>query len=377
MSNIDRDRWNNLVRSAPPFLHHDFLAALEQTGCVSDATGWRPRHITIESNGGELIAALPLYEKSHSWGEFVFDWSWADAYRQAGVPYYPKLVSTSPFTPATSPRFLVNPDYDTDEYARHLLEAAESCAGEMGASSLHLQFVDQPAARICSEYGLSIRRDCQFHWKNLNYSTFDDFLAGFSSAKRKKVRRERRRVSEAGIGFQHCPGGAMTESDWHDAWQLTRQTFLLRGREPYLSLEFFLSVAATAPNTFHTVFAVQSGRRIAAALFFASDTTLYGRYWGSDAEYHSLHFETCYYQGIDYCISAGLQSFEPGTQGEHKVSRGFLPQTTWSAHWLKHPRFAEAIDQYLGREGEYINDYMDSVSQHTPFRRTPPETRSR
>ena len=357
--------WDRLAADTPPFLRHAFLAALEQSGAVSEATGWRPRHLTLASASGELRGVMPLYEKNHSWGEFVFDWAWADAYHRAGLAYYPKWVAASPFTPATAPKLLA-----TDEADRvALLTGARELAEVNGVGSVHWHFLDAGSLPLCRSAGLLLRKDCQFHWRNAGYEDFDEFLGTFSSAKRKKVRRERRRVREAGLTFTGLTGNAITETDWHDAWQLTRTTFRQRGHEPYLPFEFFLLACDALPEAFHVIFANDGPRRVAASIFFASDDCLYGRYWGASANYHSLHFETCYYQGIDHCIDRRLERFEPGTQGEHKISRGFEPTGTWSAHWLADTRFASALDDYLARERRHIDAYIDETGAHTPYRR--------
>ncbi|MEO0579617.1 MAG: GNAT family N-acetyltransferase, partial [Pseudomonadota bacterium] len=350
MADIPAADWDALAVGAPPFMQHAFLTALESSGSVAEANGWQPLHVTVSTADNRLLAAVPLYLKYHSWGEFVFDWAWADAYQRAGLDYYPKLISASPFTPATAPRLMLAADTDAAAMGGAVLGAIERLAGENDISSLHLQFADTPSLAHCRERGYLLRKDCQFHWHNRDYVDFDEFLATFSSAKRKKVKRERRRLTEAGVEFEHISGPALRPRDINDAYALTRQTFLIRGREPYLNLAFFEQLLDAQPQTLHLVFARVEGRRIAAAVFYRSGDTLYGRYWGSERDYHSLHFETCYYQGIDLAIREGIQRFEPGTQGEHKVARGFLPVRTASAHWLAHPQFAAAIGDYIERE---------------------------
>ncbi len=362
LAEIDAAEWNGLLGTAPMFMRHEFLNAMETTGCVAPATGWEPRHAALYA-GERLLAAMPLYDKYHSWGEFVFDWAWANAYERAGLAYYPKCVSAAPFTPAAAPRLLGA----ADDAAALLARVLEDCAAA-GRSSLHLQFVDAATLQHCRDAGLKIRKDCQFHWRNRGYASFDEFLGQFSSAKRKKVRRERRRVREHGVTFRHLGGADMDEARWALAWALTRRTFNARGNEPYLSLEFFVEAARQLPQAFHVIFAEFEGQPIAAAVCLRDRDTLYGRYWGALARFHSLHFETCYYQGIDFCIEAGLATFEPGTQGEHKISRGFLPVETYSAHWLNDPRFADAIEDYLERESDHIERYIEAVHEHTPFR---------
>jgi predicted N-acyltransferase len=311
---------------------------------------------------------MPLYEKSHSWGEFVFDWSWAQAYQRAGLDYYPKLISAIPFTPAPSTRLLLS-DGEDRQLVADLLSSAIQLADDTDCSSLHVLFPDAEELPLLRESGLQLRKDCQFHWHNQGYRNFEDFLAKFSSAKRKKVKRERRRVAEDGITFRWLHGEDADRALWKDVYQLIAVTFLRRGSMPYFDLEFFLEVSKRLPGSILLALAEKQGNLIAAAVFYESDNVLYGRYWGADAHYNSLHFETCYYQGIDYCIEKGLQVFEPGTQGEHKISRGFSPVSTWSAHWLAHPQFADAIEQYLDAEERHIDQYIDAVDSHSPYKR--------
>ncbi len=366
IAEISRSGWNRLAGSEYPFLRHEFLHAAEVSACVCPDTGWTPCHLSIEDDG--LRAAMPLYRKTHSWGEFVFDWAWARAYEQAGLRYYPKLISTVPFTPASSPRFMLRDSSDTDA-VRALLDAALDLARESGCSSLHVLFPSDGDTGHLAERGLKLRKDCQFHWRNDSYTDFDDFLARFSSSKRKNARRDRRLVAEAGITFRHLTGHELDARRWRTVFQLIGRTFMLRGSAPYYNLAFFREIGRRLPDSIRVVLAERRGRPIATAVFFESDTVLYGRYWGSDGDYNALHFETCYYQGIEYCINAGKQLFEPGTQGEHKISRGFVPVTTHSAHWLAHPEFFSAIGSYVDAEGRQIDRYMRTVAAHTPYRR--------
>lgn len=365
---VDPTAWNALSGAQHPFLRHEFLEAIEAAGCAGPGTGWKPSHVVIR-DGTAIVAALPLYEKTDSWGEFVFDFAWANAYAQAGLSYYPKLVSAIPFTPATGPRFLTSADGDFASLAGALADAVQSRATERGYSSWHALFPDARDADLLADRGLLLRKDCQFHWQNRDYASFDDFLGRLRAAKRKKVRRERRRIRDAGVTFSRLGGADMTPAIWREIMPLYASTFLLRGRAPYLNQAFFEQVAASLPEHMLVIIARHGGEAIASAICFCSDDTLYGRYWGSAGQYHSLHFETCYYQGIDYCIEHNIARFEPGTQGEHKISRGFEPTETWSAHWLSHPRFAAAIDAYLDRERVYTNDYIDAARNHVPFRR--------
>jgi len=363
---IGRNDWDRLAGTDYPFLRHAFLAAAEHTGSVSADAGWTPRHLALEDDSG-LRAIMPLYEKSHSWGEFVFDWAWAQAYEQAGFDYYPKLVSAVPFTPAPSRRILLADPNDT-EAAPLLLDAARRLAEDSGCSSLHILFPAPDELPALEAAGLLLRKDCQFHWHNRGYRVFDDFLATFTSAKRKKARRDRRRVTEQGIRFRRLQGKELDDNAWATIYPLIARTFVLRGSLPYFNRSFFIEISRELPDNLLVVLAEKDERAVAAAVFYVSDTALYGRYWGSDGHFDALHFETCYYQGIDYCIETGKQLFEPGTQGEHKVSRGFAPVTTWSAHWLAHPEFADAISRYLDHEAEHVERYIDTVDAHTPYK---------
>jgi len=373
IAEISPDEWNRLAAGGEPFLRHEFLAALESSGAATPASGWAARHLAARDDTGQLVGAMPLYLKSNSWGEFVFDFAWADAYRRSGLRYFPKLVSAVPFTPATGPRLLTGSGLvEAPRIRQALASAALELAREAGASSLHVLFPDEDQAQELQSLGLMLRKDCQFHWANRGYASFEDFLGQFTAEKRKKVRRERRRVSEAGISFRILRGSELGEQAWKDIMPLYASTFWRRGREPYLTEDFFRTVATALPDSLLVVLAMHQGRAVAVAIFFRNAETLYGRYWGSTGEFHSLHFETCYYQGIDYCIREGLTRFEPGTQGEHKIARGFAPANVWSAHWLSDPRFAAAVDSYLLRERAHIEEYMDVVDAHLPFRRPAP-----
>ena len=364
IAEIDAHDWNALVGDRYPYLRHEFLLAAERSGCVSPHTGWSPRHIGLYDDKNNLLGAMPLYEKSHSWGEFVFDWSWAQAYRQAGLDYYPKLVSAAPFTPAPSGRlFVAEP-----QLKPLLIQAALAYASECDHSSLHVLFPRDGELAVLEDAGLQLRKDCQFHWHNDNYRSFDEFLGTFSSRKRKKVRRDRRHVREAGIRFRWLTGRELDAAIWSDVYQLISLTFLRRGSMPYFSYDFFVEVSQRMPQNILVILAEQNRAPTAAAVFFVSEDVLYGRYWGSDSQYNALHFETCYYQGIDYCIANRKKIFEPGTQGEHKISRGFTPVSTWSAHWLARPEFFAAVSNYLEAEGRHINRYIDAVNTHSPYK---------
>jgi len=367
IAGIAADDWNELAGHRYPFLRHEFLLAAENSGSVSPDAGWSPRHLEIRATNGALRAALILYEKSHSWGEFVFDWAWARAYEQAGLSYYPKLVSAVPFTPAPSRRLLLADPADRDA-AVGLLHGAMSLARDSGCSSFHVLFPEPRELDILREAGLLIRKDCQFHWHNHDYADFDQFLATFSSAKRKKARRDRRRVNEAGIRFRRLRGKQLTSDVWSTVYRLISMTFMRRGSLPYFTQDFFATISHVLPDNVLVILAEQAGVAVAAAVFFVGERTLYGRYWGSDGHFDALHFETCYHQGIEFCIDNRLQLFEPGTQGEHKISRGFVPAETWSAHWLMHAEFYSAIGDYLDEERRHIERYMQAVESHSPYK---------
>jgi predicted N-acyltransferase len=366
MAAIDRDAWNRLANDDCPFLSHEFLNLAETSGCVSSRSGWQPRHLTL-NDGKRLRAAMPLYEKSNSWGEFVFDWAWANAYEQSGLSYYPKLVAAIPFTPAPGRRILLAEPGDLVA-AKTLLAAGVDLAAESNCSSLHVLFPAPEELELLRDAGFMVRKDCQFHWHNSDYTSFDDFLNTFTAAKRKKVRRDRRRVQENGIRIRRLRGTEIDASVWSRVYELISRTFLIRGNAPYFNEAFFREIAVQIPTSVLVVLAEFENEIVAAAVFFESDTRLYGRYWGSDTHYDSLHFETCYYQGIDYCIETGKQVFEPGTQGEHKISRGFTPIPTWSAHWLAHSEFSAAIECYVDAEAQHVERYIETVAAHTPYK---------
>ncbi|HEX5462518.1 MAG TPA: GNAT family N-acetyltransferase [Steroidobacteraceae bacterium] len=372
IDDIDPREWNSLAGGGCAILRHEFLAALEHTGCVGTGTGWEPCPITLSDELG-LAAAAPAYVKTHSYGEFVFDFAWAQAYSRHGRRYYPKLVVAVPFTPATGPRLLVREGLDRRALARHLLEALQDHAARRRLSSVHALFLDDPARATCEEAGWLLRRDCQFHWTNHGYTSFDAYLDTFTAEKRKKARRERRRVAEAGIRFETRFGGELDARLLDSVYAFHRETFLRHGNEPYLTREFFGEIARTLGDALMVKVAMHRSKAaetpVAAAIFFWSPEALYGRYWGSAADYHSLHFETCYHQGIEFCIERGVKRFEPGTQGEHKVSRGFEPTLTWSAHYIADGAFRSAIGEYLEREGGAIDDYAAEVREHVPYRK--------
>ncbi len=363
--------WNALVDGRCPFLRHEFLAALEHQRCVGPGTGWTPRIVIAEDLQGELTGAAPCYEKSHSRGEFVFDFSWARAYQQAGLPYYPKLVVGVPFSPVTGERLLTVSGRDAAQVRGALVRQLEQLAEERACSSVHVLFPSAEENGWLADAGFLKRSDCQFHWHNAGYASFDEFLETFTAEKRKKCRRERRRVEEAGIRFATVGGAELDAVRWDDLYPLYADTFARHGHAPYLTYGFFLELARVMPENLMFKVASLDGAAVGLAIYVVGRDTLYGRYWGASGNHHSLHFETCYYQGIDYCIEHGLQRFEPGTQGEHKVARGFVPTTVFSNHWIADRRFAAAISSYLEREGAEVERYTELVREHVPYKRGP------
>ncbi len=362
---VSPKQWDGVLGSDYPFLRHAFLAALERSGATNRNSGWQPRHLLLEDKG-TLVGHLPLYLKSHSYGEYVFDWSWADAYRRNGLAYYPKLLCAIPYTPATGPRLSLLPDYEAADIQTGLV--AELIAqSELLASSLHVLFPLEAESALWSP--LSERVGAQYHWFNRGYGSFDDFLDSFSSRKRKSLRRERRRVAEQGVSLRCIDGTAISAALWSFFYHCYQMTYAKRsGHGGYLNEAFFVELGQSMPEQLLMVVAERDGSPIAAALNFKDKQTLYGRYWGCIEEVECLHFEACYYQGIDYCISEGLQRFDPGAQGEHKIQRGFEPVQTRSRHWIVDERFRLAIDHFLQEETPAIADYLDDARRLLPFK---------
>jgi predicted N-acyltransferase len=357
---VDPRAWNALA-GEHPFLRHEFLHALHETGCACEHTGWSPHYLTLWQNTS-LVGAMPLYAKSHSYGEYVFDWSWADAYHRHGLSYYPKLLGAIPFSPVTGPRLLAR-----DEATRGLLlRTALQLARDV--SSLHVLFPVESEAREMQAQGMMLRRSVQFHWENRGYANFEEFLSDLASAKRKKIRQERRRVQETGVRLRRLVGADIRDEHWSFFTRCYNNTYRAHRSTPYLNLEFFRRLGDALSEHVLMVLAELDGKPIASALNIFSPTTLYGRYWGSIAHVPLLHFEVCYYQVLEFCIERGIRVFEGGAQGEHKLARGFLPTQTWSAHWLARPEFADAVESFLARESTGIERYVDELNEHSPFR---------
>jgi predicted N-acyltransferase len=363
LSRIDAQQWDALAGDQP-FLRHAFLCALHDTGCAAPDTGWAPHYLALWRDG-QLAGAVPLYLKSHSRGEYVFDYAWADAFQRHGLRYYPKLLSAIPFTPVTGPRLLAANDEDRDTLVRGLVAFAE----DVQVSSLHLLFPAATDLRALREAGFMVRESVQFHWTNADYADFDAFLATMSHDKRKKIRQDRKKVAQAGLDFQWRRGSQIRAEDLDFFYQCYCHTYFNHGNPPYLNREFFQRAYREQPDAFVLVLAERDGQPVAAALNLVGGDVLYGRYWGATEYVPGLHFETCYLQAIAYCIAHGLSRFEGGAQGEHKMARGLLPTPTWSAHWVADPRFAAAIQHFLDEETAAVDDYLGELEAHTPFKR--------
>ncbi|MGC3964493.1 MAG: GNAT family N-acetyltransferase [Rhodocyclaceae bacterium] len=362
ISDIPAPQWDALAGNQP-CLVHAFLAAMEDTHCVGPGTGWMPRHATLW-DGDTLVAAAPLYAKSHSWGEYVFDWAWADAYRQHGLAYYPKWLCALPFTPVPGTRLLAR-----DATAREaLLDGLLAHIDTSGASSLHILFADEDEIVAGAARGMLVREGVQFHWHNAGYTDFDGFLAALAHDKRKKIRQERRKVADAGVTLRVLEGSAIEPSDWTFFARCYTTTYALHGATPYLNLAFFRALGERLPQACVMLLAERDGEPVAASLLLRDDTALYGRYWGAIEQIPCLHFEACYYAPIAYAIEQGLSRFEGGAQGEHKLARGLDPVRTRSLHWLRDARFHDAVSHYLQRETGGVELYINELEGRRPFR---------
>ncbi len=360
--------WNSLNQNDYPFTQHQFLSALETSDCVGKDTGWHPRHIAIY-RGDKLIAAMPCYRKDHSYGEYVFDWSWAQAYQQNGLDYYPKLVSAIPFTPVPGPRLLTEKGENKSILMQAVIQAIHSRAKSAGYSGWHVLFPETDLLEGSSDLKMLKREDVQFHWHNHNYQSFDDFLGTLRSSKRKQLRRERRIVSEQGIAMRRYSGDQIDSKILENFYICYCQTYLRRsGHSGYLNQRFFESVIESLGDQTMIVLAIRDEKPVAASLFFFDSTKLYGRYWGCTADVDCLHFEACYYQGIEFAIERGLTEFNPGTQGEHKLVRGFEPTKTYSLHWVQDQRFQNALEEFMQRESEHKTEYQLAAREALPFR---------
>jgi predicted N-acyltransferase len=372
LSDIEASQWNALLpQDAGPFLRHEFLSALEETGCVGGNTGWQVAHLVLK-DGQKLLGAMPLYLKQHSYGEYVFDWSWAQAYEQQGMQYFPKALCAIPFTPVQGSRILSvgSSDIDADLVKQRLIEGLKSLVVQNNLSSAHVLFPYALEAKELEAQGFMLRDSVQFHWQNQGFENFEQFLAVLTMKRRKNIRREREQVSKELVTFRHVPGAISTDTDWEFFYRCYANTYLEHHSSPYLSESFFKLWAKRMPENLHLIIAERSGNPIASSMLVVDHITskAYGRYWGAIEYVPCLHFETAYYQAIEYCISQKIQTFEGGAQGEHKMARGFLPTTIQSAHFIADPQFAKAVQHFLNREHQGIGAYVDELAEHSPLK---------
>ena len=370
LSDITSEEWNTLLASdAGPFLRHEFLGALEETGCVGGNTGWQVAHLVLRDDQ-KLIGAMPLYLKQHSYGEFVFDWSWAQAYEQQGMQYFPKALCAIPFTPVQGSRILSASNVANDLVQQQLIAGLKTLVLQNNLSSAHVLFPHASEAKGLKDQGFMLRDSVQFHWHNQGFENFEQFLAALTLKRRKNIRREREQVSRELITFRHVPGISSTNADWEFFYRCYENTYLEHGSSPYLNETFLKLWAHRLPENLHLIIAERNGNPIAASLLVVDPTSskAYGRYWGAIEHVPCLHFETAYYQAIQYCISNQIQTFEGGAQGEHKMARGFLPTTIQSAHFIADPQFAKAVQHFLDREHQGIGAYVDELAEHSPLK---------
>jgi len=368
LHDVDPVAWDALTGGREPFLRHAFLEGLERHECLGRRYGWFPQHV-LAFRSGSLVAAAPCYAKTNNYGEFVFDWAWQSAWERHGQAYYPKLVLSVPYTPATGPRLLVHPDApDPGALQRQVLEAAVARGHAIGASTVHLLFPTEAEACLAAQAGLVRRLGCQYHWHNHGYTHFEDFTQALSSKKRKNVKRERRRVAEQGIAFRTLTGATATLEDWARFHRFYHDTFERHMGMPTLSKAFFAGTAEALGPQVVLLEAQHQGETVAAALCYRSHDTLYGRFWGCSTDLPDLHFETCYYQGIEFCIREGLARFEPGAQGEHKIPRGFLPSPTASAHAILTPGFEASVQDFCHRETQMMEAQCANLMARSPYR---------
>ena len=371
LSQVSPEQWDALLPAhAGPFLRHAFLSALEETECVGAKTGWQITHLIAKDQQDRLVGAIPLYLKQHSYGEFVFDWAWAEAYHQLGKSYYPKVLSAIPFTPVQGARILVKEGEQAKAIQELLITGLKSIALENDLSSVHILFPSENEIQLLVDHDFMLRDSVQFHWQNQAYKSFEQFLEALNKKRRKNIRHERAQVQQELVEFQHIPGEQSTPEDWKFFYDCYAQTYLEHHSSPYLNPEFFLKLSKVMPNHLHLIIASQGGNRIASSLLVVdkAESKAYGRYWGALKYIPCLHFETAYYQALEYCISEGIQTFEGGAQGEHKMARGFMPQTLQSAHWLANPQFSQAVKHFLTRERAGMAAYVDELAEHSPLK---------
>lgn len=368
IAEIDRQAWNGLVMDNNPFLRHEFLQALEDHQAVSPEYGWYPQHLVLYDKA-RLVAAMPLYAKTNSYGEFVFDHSWAQAWQSVGLAYFPKWVTSIPYAPVTGQRFLIAADQNADHIRQIIIGQLQTLAYQHNISGWHVLFANaNDQAWLSQQTDWLVRHDCHFHWHNRGYKTFDDFLDELKQKKRKNIKQERRKVQDAGIVLKRLNGHTAGLQDWQDFSLFYAKTFVEKYSVATLNQGFFQAVAQALPDHVLLVMAQREGKNIAGSLMFHSDTTLFGRHWGCIEEVNSLHFEACYYQGIEFAIEKGLQTFEPGAGGEHKLARGFEPVGSESAHWLRDNPFKQGIDGFLAEEKRMIEHYIKDCVEHSPYR---------
>ena len=363
---VDASSWNALVGDMP-LLSHAFLSALEVSGSVGKGSGWQPYPMLVH-DAGQLVGAMPLYVKSHSYGEYVFDWAWAEAYQRSGLNYYPKLLSAIPFTPITSQRLVTKSDLNASQIQALMIEALSETMHKHQLSSAHVIFPDEDSAAALQQAGWMQRHGVQFRWQNENFSDFDDFLSLLSHDKRKKIRQERNKVAAAGVVCKRIKGADISREQWDFFYQCYQNTYVEHRSSPYLTPAFFHQIGQTMPQNILLVVAYVDGTPIASALNIYHQTTLYGRYWGALQYVPNLHFELCYYQAQEFCIAEKIQYFEGGAQGEHKLARGFKPRPTCSFHKIAHTDFAAAIQDFVTKESQGIAAYTSELEERAPFK---------
>lgn len=369
IASIDAAAWNRCAGDENPFVAHDFLHLLEDTGCVRRETGWMPQHVVLEDRAGRVLAVAPAYLKTHSHGEYVFDHGWADAYERAGGQYYPKLQVAVPFTPVPGPRLLAPPSPERDAHRRALLSGMVQAAKALEVSSLHITFASPDDAAAMAAAGLLIRHGCQFHWFNRGYADFDAFLGSLASRKRKQIRKEREAVRAAGIVVRPVSGGAVTRAQWDQFYKFYVDTYDRKWGYPYLTREFFGRIGAEFGDKVVLMLAERDGVTIAGALNLRGRDALFGRNWGAESDVPFLHFEACYYQAIDFAIAHKLARVEAGTQGPHKIQRGYEPVRTYSGHWIADKRLRNAVADFVERERAAVDRDMAALAGHVPFRK--------
>ena len=371
ISDVNESNWNALLSpDAGPFLKYEFLNTLEKTACVGGNTGWQVAHLLVENALSEIVGAMPLYLKQHSYGEFVFDWAWAQAYEQNNLPYYPKALSAIPFTPVRGPRLLISKQADKRAIQEILVAGLKTLVTQNSLSSAHVLFPEDEELTELKKQGFMLRDSVQFHWHNQGYEDFEQFLTALTMKRRKNIRRERSEVAKNQLSYRHVPGALASSDDWSFFYRCYENTYREHRSSPYLTEECFQLLGQVMSEHFHLIIASKDEKPIASSLLVVDQMTskAYGRYWGAIEYLPCLHFELAYYQAIEYCIKEGIQTFEGGAQGEHKMARGFLPITIQSAHWIADPGFSNAVKRFLDREHEGMAAYVDELEQHIPLK---------